>query len=82
MIGVVAILIDNKESIPEINSILSNYAGVIRGRMGVPSVGNKDNISVISLIVEINSDELGALTGKLGNLEGVTVKSAFKAQKS
>ena len=82
MIGVIAVLIDNKESVAEVNSILSDYAGVIRGRMGIPSVGNEEHISVISLIVEINSDELGALTGKLGNLKGVTVKSAFKSQKS
>jgi putative iron-only hydrogenase system regulator len=48
---------------------------MIIGRMGLPY--RERNVSVISLIVDGTTDELGALTGKLGNLPKVTVKSAL-----
>lgn len=72
-IGVIAILVKEKAYIAKLNSILSDFASIIRGRMGLPM---KDkSVQVISLIVEGTTDELGALTGKVGKLPGITVKS-------
>ncbi len=64
-IGVIGIVIE----------ILSEHAEMIIGRMGLPY--REKDIAVISLIVDGSTDELGALTGKLGNLPQVTVKSAL-----
>ena len=61
--------------IGENEQILSDYAAIIIGRMGLPY--REKDISVISLIVDGTTDALGALTGKLGNLPHVTVKSAL-----
>jgi len=57
-----------------VNDILSKHSSNIVGRMGVPR--QETGFSVIALIVEGTTDEIGALTGKLGNIKGVKVKSA------
>ncbi|BBJ27775.1 TM1266 family iron-only hydrogenase system putative regulator [Athalassotoga saccharophila] len=73
-LGVVAIVIKNREeSYSQVNEILHDYANIIVGRMGIPY---KDrNISIISVIVDGTTDEIGAMTGKLGRIMGVSVKS-------
>lgn len=75
-IGVVGIVVEKRlEAAPRVNEILGTYADVIVGRMGVPY--REKNVSVISLIVDGSTDAIGALTGKLGALPGVRVKSAL-----
>jgi putative iron-only hydrogenase system regulator len=74
-IGVIGIVVQNRAVAPQVNQILSDHAAIIIGRMGLPY--RQKDISVISLIVDGTTDELGALTGKLGNLPHVTVKSAL-----
>lgn len=75
--GFVGIII-NKKIITgvEVQKVLSEYSEIIMGRMGIPSVEN-GAISVITLIVNTTTDDLGALTGKLGKLNGVNVKSGL-----
>lgn len=74
-IGVVAIIVEHKESVELVNRLLSAYGEIIVGRMGVPY--KEKNLSVISIIVDGTTDDIGALTGKLGRLTGVAVKSAL-----
>jgi putative iron-only hydrogenase system regulator len=74
-IGVVAIIVENGDNIQRVNSILSSYSELIVGRMGVPY--KEKNVKVISIIVDGTTDEIGAMTGKLGRLDGVAVKSAL-----
>lgn len=74
-IGSIAIVVDSREISPQLNAILSEYASVIIGRMGVPY--REKNLSIMSLIVDGDTDSIGALTGKLGNLPGVRVKTAL-----
>ena len=61
---------------PAVQRILSEYGHLVCGRMGLPHLEN-DTLSVITLIVRADTDELGALTGKLGRISGVSVKSAL-----
>ncbi|MDD2391015.1 MAG: iron-only hydrogenase system regulator [Desulfobacterales bacterium] len=71
---IIGIIIKNRKSTAgRVNEILSDYGHIIIGRMGIPY--KEKNISVVSLIIEATTDELGALTGKLGNLFDVQVKS-------
>jgi len=72
-IGIVAILADNRDSIVKMNSLFTDYHQIIRARQGLPLTDK--NIQIISLIVEGTTDQIGALTGKLGRLPGLTVKS-------
>ncbi|NLM27914.1 MAG: CopG family transcriptional regulator [Clostridiaceae bacterium] len=74
-IGVVGIVVENPDITGRLNSILHDYAELIIGRMGIPY--RQRQVRVISLIVEGTTDEIGALTGKIGNLPGVSVKSAL-----
>lgn len=73
-IGVVAVIVeDERRSAASVNEVLSQFAHCIRARLGVPNLEN--DLHVIALVVEITTEELGALTGRLGRLAGVTVKS-------
>ena len=74
-IGVVAIIVENKDSVELVNKLLSNYGDIIVGRMGVPY--KEKQMSILSIIVDGTTDDIGALTGKLGKLQGVSVKSAL-----
>ncbi|QIB27017.1 TM1266 family iron-only hydrogenase system putative regulator [Caloranaerobacter azorensis] len=74
-IGVVGIVIENIENADKVNSILHDFANIIIGRIGIPY--REKNVSVISLIVDGTSDEISAMTGKLGKVKGVNVKSAL-----
>lgn len=75
-IGVVGIVIEgNRDVAIEVQKILSENGDIILGRMGIPD--REDNISAISLIVKGESERISALTGKLGRLERVNVKSAL-----
>ncbi|ERK28826.1 MULTISPECIES: TM1266 family iron-only hydrogenase system putative regulator [Clostridium] len=74
-VGVVAIVLDNLEAAPSVNEILHDYAKIIVGRMGIPY--REKGVSVISIIVDGTTDEIGALTGKLGRIKYVQVKSAI-----
>lgn len=74
-LGVIGIVIEDREVVGRVNAILFDHADMIVGRMGLPY--RERGIAVISLIVDGTTDELGSLTGKLGNLPQVTVKSAL-----
>ena len=74
-IGVIGIVVEDLSSVNRINSILHDHNDIIIGRIGLPYKNR--GISVISLIVDGNTDEIGSLTGKLGSIEGINVKSAL-----
>ncbi|MDY2879862.1 MAG: TM1266 family iron-only hydrogenase system putative regulator [Candidatus Borkfalkiaceae bacterium] len=74
-IAVIGIVIekDRKASVT-VNEILSEYGNYVTGRIGVPDFQNE--IFVISVIVRAPIEVISAMTGKLGRLNGVTVKAA------
>ena len=74
-LGFIGIVIDNREHIGEVNRLLSRYSHMIRGRIGIPN--HENDSAVIGLITEGTNDDIGALTGKLGNIPGIIVKSAL-----
>ncbi len=74
-IGVIGIIIEkNATVVSKVQELLSSYAHLILGRMGVPN--HETGVNVISLIVKGTNEEISALTGKLGRLTNVKVKSA------
>ena len=75
-IGVIGIVLESaQESAASVNEIIGMFRHCIVGRTGIPF--KEEDIAVISLIVEVTNEELGALTGKLGSIKGVNVKSAM-----
>lgn len=74
-IGVIGIVVEDLKKAKKVNNILHEHSEIVVGRMGVPY--RERGISVISLIVDGSSDEISAMTGKLGNIDCVSVKSAI-----
>lgn len=75
-IGVIGIVIEgNRDSVPEVQATLSEYGHLIKGRMGLPD--REHNIYVISVIIEGRNEQVTALTGRLGRIKNVNVKSAL-----
>ncbi len=74
-IGAAIVLVENKESVEELNLILSVHSSIILGRQGMPL--RDKGISVINLIIEGTTEQISSLTGKIGRLEGVQVKSVL-----
>lgn len=75
--GFVGITLEKKKDYAlQVQTVLSEYGDIILGRMGLPHL-EEDQIAVITLIVQATTDELGGLTGKLGRIPGVSVKSGL-----
>ena len=72
-IGIVGIVVEDLSCAERVNSVLHEYAGLIVARMGIPY--RERGVSVISLIVDGSNDDISALTGKLGRIQGASVKS-------
>lgn len=74
-VAVMSIIVENGGSVERLNEILHEYADFIIGRMGIPY--RKRSISIISIALDAPQDEISSLAGKVGNLPGVSVKTAF-----
>ena len=74
-IAVIAIVVEDGERAVEINALLHEYGKYIIGRMGIPYPAK--NISLISVAIDAPADSISALTGNLGRIPGVTVKTAY-----
>jgi putative iron-only hydrogenase system regulator len=75
-LGFVGIIIENRAAAaPKVNAVLSEHADLVVSRTGLPYP--KRGCHVITLIVDATTDELGRMTGLLGQVEGVSVKSAL-----
>ena len=78
-IGVIGIVIeDPKKHSDRVNTIISEHGHIVIGRMGVPRP--EYHVGVLALIIEGTTDDIGSLTGQLGNVPGVKVKSALTAK--
>ncbi len=74
-VGVISIIVENSESVSELNNILHNYGEYIIGRMGIPY--RQREISVISVAIDAPQDVISALSGKIGNLKGISAKTVL-----
>ena len=79
--GFIGIVIEDriKTNVETVNRILSEYGDMIQGRIGIPN--QQTHAAVIGLIIQGTTDRVGALTGKLGSICGVQVKSALTNEK-
>jgi len=78
-LGIIALIVKDGASVPRLNALLSEHSRLVTARLGLPMRGR--GISLISLVVEGDTDELGTLTGRLGRLPGLMVKSVLTAFK-
>ena len=68
-VAVIGIIIDNSDSIEEMNKTLHKYSEYIIGRMGIPY--RQKGISIISIAVDAPQDVISALSGSIGRIDGI-----------
>ena len=76
-VAVMSIIVENPESVEKLNQILHENGRYIIGRMGITYRERK--ISIISIALDAPQDAISSLSGKIGNLPGVSVKTAYSA---
>lgn len=74
-VAVMSIIVENGGSVENLNSILHQYGEYIIGRMGLPYRAR--NINIISIALDAPQDLISTMAGKIGNLPGVSVKTAL-----
>ncbi len=74
-VAVMSIIVEKSETVEELNQILHSYGEYIIGRMGIPY--RQRNINIISIAVDAPQNIISTLSGKIGKLDGISVKTAF-----
>ncbi|MBQ9991876.1 MAG: iron-only hydrogenase system regulator [Firmicutes bacterium] len=76
-VAVISIIVENNEMIEKINSLLHEHSEYIIGRTGIPY--RKLNINIITIALDAPQNIIAALSGKLGNLPGISTKTAYSS---
>lgn len=79
-VAVLAIIVESADAPEKLNHVLHDYAPYIIGRMGIPY--HKRNVNIISIALDAPENTIAALAGKIGSLEGISVKCAYSNVKS
>ncbi len=74
-LAIIAIIVEKLEQTERLNKILHDYSQYVIGRMGIPY--SKKNVNLISVVVDAPNDIIGAISGKLGMIENITVKTVY-----
>lgn len=74
-VAVIGIIVEDEDSVEQLNEILHEYGSHIIGRMGIPYRAR--GINIISIAIDAPQDVISALAGKIGNLPGVSAKTAY-----
>lgn len=74
-VAVMGIIVEELGSVDALNSLLHEYGRYIIGRMGLPY--REKSINIVSIAIDAPQDTIAALSGKIGALEGVSVKTAY-----
>ncbi|QHQ60380.1 iron-only hydrogenase system regulator [Anaerocolumna sedimenticola] len=74
-IALIGIIVENMEVVENVNQILHEYGKYIVGRMGIPY--KEKGVSIISIVIDADNNAISSLSGKLGMLEGISVKTVY-----
>lgn len=74
-VAVISIIVDNADSVEQINKILHDNSAYILGRMGIPY--RKRGVNIISIAVDAPQNAISAMAGMIGGLPGVSTKTAY-----
>ena len=77
-VALIGIIIENPESVEQMNSLLHEFSAYIIGRMGIPY--REKGISIISVVMDAPMNKISSLSGKLGMLDGVSTKTIYSKQ--
>ena len=74
-IALIGIIVEDTNDIERLNTILHEYGQYIIGRMGIPY--REKNVNVISVVIDASNDVISSLSGKLGMIKGINVKTVY-----
>lgn len=74
-IALIGIVVENSDSVEQLNSLLSQYGNYIIGRMGIPY--REKSLSIISIAMDAPNNVISALSGKIGMLPGISSKIIY-----
>lgn len=74
-IALIGIIIEDTKAVGSVNNFLHEYSEIIIGRMGIPY--RENSISIISIVVDGDLNEINSLSGKLGMIKGISVKTMY-----
>lgn len=74
-IALIGIIVENTDSTHRLNELLHEHSNYIIGRMGIPY--REKDVNVISVAIDAPQDVINALSGKIGNLAGITAKTVY-----
>jgi putative iron-only hydrogenase system regulator len=77
-IAVMGIIVENADSVEALNALLHDYRAYIIGRMGIPY--RDKGISIVSIAVDAPQDMISSLAGRVGKLDGISVKTAYSSK--
>ncbi len=77
-VGVISIIVENWEAVDALNSLLHEYRRFVIGRMGIPY--KEKDINIICVALDAPQDAISTLAGRIGALDGVSVKTALSAR--
>lgn len=74
-VALIGVVVEDMNSVMELNAVLHEYGSYVIGRMGLPY--REKNINIISVAVDAPQEIISALSGKLGMLPGVSTKTVY-----
>ena len=74
-VAVIGIIVEKYEAAEALNGVLHEYGQYIIGRMGIPY--KEKNVNIVSIAIDAPQDVTAALSGKIGGLKGISVKTAY-----
>lgn len=74
-IALIGIIVEKETSVEALNHLLHEYRECVVGRMGIPY--RDRGVSIISVAVDAPQDEINALSGKIGRLDGISAKTVY-----
>ena len=76
-VAVMSIIIEDLDVVEQVNAVLHEYGEAVIGRMGIPY--RRRGISIISIALDAPQDTISALSGRIGKMAGVSVKTSFSS---
>ena len=74
-VALIGIVVENPDSVEQLNALLHQYRQYVIGRMGVPY--REREVNIISVAMDAPGSIISALSGKVGRLKGVTAKTVY-----
>lgn len=78
-IALIGIIVEDNKEVDKVNYVLHEYGQYIIGRMGLPY--RKKSVNIISIVVDASNNVISSLSGKLGMIKGINVKTMYSKSK-